>query len=169
MMMKCKVVKSMLMYAVALTTGSQFSEAFTPTTTTATTTTATGSWTPAKISTTSLIAAGRPAVAFINPISSSVPSSSALQMGVVENFITTSDAKTRKSKNDAYLKELQKRVDTINALETDVEELSDEELQAKTEEFRKRLSTGGEDINGPILEEMFAVVREAAWYVVLLL
>jgi preprotein translocase subunit SecA len=57
---------------------------------------------------------------------------------------------------------LQKRVDRINGLESTVEDLGDDELQAKTQEFRKRLA-GGEDLNGPLLEEAFAVVREAAW------
>jgi len=45
-----------------------------------------------------------------------------------------------------------------------MEELSDEELIGKTEEFRVRLGKG-EDINGKILEEAFAVVREASWRV----
>ena len=36
------------------------------------------------------------------------------------------------------------------------------ELAAKTDEFRQRLKNG-EDVNGPLLEEAFAVVREAAW------
>jgi len=59
---------------------------------------------------------------------------------------------------------VQKRVERINALEATIEELGDDELQAKTQEFRERLAKG-EDINGPILEEAFAVVREAAWRV----
>jgi preprotein translocase subunit SecA len=50
----------------------------------------------------------------------------------------------------------------INALESTIEELGDDELRRKTEEFRVRL-VKGEDINGPLLEEAFAVVREAAW------
>jgi preprotein translocase subunit SecA len=54
------------------------------------------------------------------------------------------------------------RVERINAMEPTVEDLGDDELQAKTTEFRERLRNG-EDINGPILEEAFAVVREAAW------
>ena len=81
----------------------------------------------------------------------------------MEEFITSTDAKTRQSKNEAYINELQKRVDKINKLEAEIEELSDEELQAKTQEFKTRLSGKKEDINGQILEEMFAVVREAAW------
>lgn len=90
------------------------------------------------------------------------PSSPALQMGVMEDFITGTDEKARQKENDEYLAKLQKRVDTINGLEPDIEDLGDEELQAKTTEFKERLAKG-EDINGPILEEAFAVVREAAW------
>lgn len=83
-------------------------------------------------------------------------------MGVMEDFITGTDEKARQKENDEYLAKLQKRVDTINGLEPDIEDLGDEELQAKTTEFKERLAKG-EDINGPILEEAFAVVREAAW------
>lgn len=83
-------------------------------------------------------------------------------MGIVEDFVTTTDAKTRQAGNEKYLGQLQKRVDSINALEETIEELGDDELQAKTQEFKNRLAKG-EDINGPLLEEAFAVVREAAW------
>jgi hypothetical protein len=89
-------------------------------------------------------------------------SSLALNMGLVKDFIVETDAKTRKADNEKYLKQLQQRVDKINALEATIEELDDEELQAKTDEFRARLKQG-EDINGRVLEEAFAVVREAAW------
>ncbi len=83
-------------------------------------------------------------------------------MGIVENFVAGTDEKTRKAGNEKYLSKLQERVDRINGLEETIEELDDDELQAKTEEFKQRLAKG-EDINGPILEEAFAVVREAAW------
>ena len=83
-------------------------------------------------------------------------------MNIVNEFVTSNDAKLRSKGNEKYLAELQKRVDTINKLETTIEELGDEELQAKTKEFQQRLAKG-EDIDGPILEEAFAVVREAAW------
>lgn len=86
----------------------------------------------------------------------------ALSMGVMEDFVAGSDEKTRKTGNDKYLAELQKRVDGINALEPTIEDLGDDELQAKTAELKARLKQG-EDINGPLLEEAFAVVREAAW------
>lgn len=83
---------------------------------------------------------------------------------VIEQFIADSDEKQRNADNAKYLAEIQKRVDRINALEPTIEDLGDDELQAKTEEFKQRLAKG-EDINGPLLEEAFAVVREAAWYV----
>jgi len=86
-------------------------------------------------------------------------------MGVVEEFITSRDSETRKGLNDEYLAKLQKRVENINKLEPTIEELGDEDMIAKTAEFRERLAKG-EDINGPILEEAFAVVREAAWRVI---
>ena len=53
------------------------------------------------------------------------------------------------------------RVNRINALEDEIEELSDEALKAKTEEFRSRLAAG--ETEDDLLEEAFAVVREAAW------
>jgi len=87
--------------------------------------------------------------------------------GLLDDVITGSKTFTvsdLKKKNESYLLELQKRVKRINAMENEMEELSDEELQAKTLEFRSRLAKG-EDINGVILEESFAVVREASWRV----
>jgi len=86
-------------------------------------------------------------------------------MGIVEEFVTGRDDETRRAANDEYLSTLQKRVDRINDLEPTIEELGDEDMIAKTAEFRARLANG-EDINGPILEEAFAVVREAAWRVI---
>ena len=97
--------------------------------------------------------------------SSSSSSSSALSMGVVEEFVTGRDAETRRASNDAYLATLQKRVEGINDLESAIEELDDADILAKTSEFRARLS-GGEPVDGPLLEEAFAVVREAAWRVI---
>ena len=82
--------------------------------------------------------------------------------GIVEDFVAGSDEKTRQKGNEKYLATLQERVNRINGLEESIEDLGDDELQAKTEEFRQRLAKG-EDINGPLLEEAFAVVREAAW------
>ena len=87
-----------------------------------------------------------------------------LSMGIVEDFVSDTDAKSRNTRNEKYLNELNKRVDRINGLEEGIEDLDDDELQAKSQSFRERLQNG-EDINGPILEETFAVVREAAWCV----
>jgi hypothetical protein len=89
-------------------------------------------------------------------------SGTALSMGLVEDFVAGSDEKTRNKGNEKYLATLQERVDRINGLEETIEDLGDEELQAKTDSLRQRLKNG-EDINGPLLEEAFAVVREAAW------
>mmetsp|Transcript_4079 Transcript_4079/g.7828 ORF Transcript_4079/g.7828 Transcript_4079/m.7828 type:complete len:1014 (+) Transcript_4079:168-3209(+) len=89
---------------------------------------------------------------------------SLLQMGVVEDFLAGTDNEKRKKENEKYVETLNQRVGKINALEPSIEDLGDDELMAKTEEFRTRLKKG-EDINGPILEEAFAVVREAAWRV----
>lgn len=87
-----------------------------------------------------------------------------LSMGIMEDFLSGADDSARSKANAAYIGQLQKRVDRVNGLEPEIEELGDEDLEAKTAEFRQRL-VGGEDINGPLLEEAFAVVREAAWYV----
>jgi preprotein translocase subunit SecA len=51
-------------------------------------------------------------------------------------------------------------VDKIDALSNDMEKLTDEELRAKTDEFKKRLSNG--ETLDDILPEAFAVVREAS-------
>ena len=62
--------------------------------------------------------------------------------------------------NDRFLKKLQPKVDAINALEADMQALSDEALKAKTQEFRDRLEAG--ETLDDILVEAFATVREAA-------
>jgi SecA DEAD-like domain len=87
-----------------------------------------------------------------------------LRMGIMEDFLAGSDKSKRDADNAQYLATLQQRVDRINAMESTIEDLGDDELEAKTREFQRRLQNG-EDINGPLLEEAFAVVREAAWYV----
>jgi len=85
-------------------------------------------------------------------------------MGLLDNFVAGTDAKTRTAGNEKYLAKLRERVNRINGLEATIEDLGDYELQQKTNVFRQRLANG-EDINGPLLEEAFAVVREAAWRV----
>ena len=62
------------------------------------------------------------------------------------------------TESERILKEIQPVVDRINSLEQTVSNLSDDELKAKTDEFRKRLSSGGP--LDDILPEVFAVVRE---------
>jgi preprotein translocase subunit SecA len=64
------------------------------------------------------------------------------------------------SRNDRLLKQLSKEVTKINALEPIFEALSDEEIKAKTNEFRERL-TNNESLDD-LLPEAFAVVREAS-------
>ncbi len=59
------------------------------------------------------------------------------------------------------LKRLRKRVKAINAIEPDVEKLSDNQLKKKTEEFKNRLKDDKTKLDD-ILPEAFAVVREVA-------
>ncbi|WP_027009566.1 preprotein translocase subunit SecA [Conchiformibius kuhniae] len=64
------------------------------------------------------------------------------------------------SRNDRLLKQYQKNVNKINALEEKMRELSDGGLQACTEQFKQRLQAG-ESLDA-LLPEAFAVCREAA-------
>ncbi len=64
------------------------------------------------------------------------------------------------SRNDRLLKQYRKQVVQINALEPSMAGLSDEELKAKTNEFRQRLADG-KSLDS-LLPEAFAVVREAS-------
>ena len=64
------------------------------------------------------------------------------------------------SKNERELKRIAPIVDRINSLEPDFQRLSDEELRAKTGEFKERLEKG-ESLDD-ILPEAFAAVREAS-------
>nr|WP_282438284.1 preprotein translocase subunit SecA [Corynebacterium kefirresidentii] len=61
------------------------------------------------------------------------------------------------------VKRLGKMADDVIALEDKYAELSDEELKAKTDEFKTRLKDG--EVMNDILLEAFATVREAAWRV----
>jgi preprotein translocase subunit SecA len=65
--------------------------------------------------------------------------------------------------SERELKKLDKTVEQILSLETDVQGLSDEALKEKTNEFKDRFRNG-EGLND-ILPEAFAVVREASWRV----
>lgn len=64
------------------------------------------------------------------------------------------------SRNDRLVRRMSKRVKKINDLEASVRALSDEELKAKTAEFRQRLSDG--ETLDALLNEAFATVREAS-------
>ena len=78
--------------------------------------------------------------------------------------------------NDRLLKQLRPIVIEISAMEPEIKKLSDEELKAKTAEFKARIAARLEgitdadeikkaekDVLDEILPEAFAVVREAGW------
>jgi preprotein translocase subunit SecA len=62
--------------------------------------------------------------------------------------------------NERRIRAYRPRVDAINALEAELEKLSDEQLRARTEAFRKELADGKE--LDDILVPAFATVREAS-------
>ena len=64
------------------------------------------------------------------------------------------------SRNDRLLKQYRKTVERINALESSLESLSDDELRGKTDLFRQRLAQGA--TLDDLLPEAFAVVREGS-------
>ena len=64
------------------------------------------------------------------------------------------------SRNDRVVRGMRKTVARINELEPSFQALTDAELRAKTDEFRKRLADG--QTEDQILPEAFAAVREAA-------
>lgn len=64
------------------------------------------------------------------------------------------------SRNDRLIKKKRVLVKKVNALSSEYEKLSDDALQAKTQEFRERLENG-EKLNH-LLPEAFATVREAS-------
>ncbi|MYJ52751.1 MAG: preprotein translocase subunit SecA [Gammaproteobacteria bacterium] len=63
-------------------------------------------------------------------------------------------------RNQRLLRKMQKSVLRINALEPEMQALSDEELKARTNAFRERSASG--ETAESLLEEAFAVVREAS-------
>lgn len=67
------------------------------------------------------------------------------------------------SYSDREIKRIISTVDKIEELDIKMTSLSDEELKAKTEEFKTRLNNG--ETLEDILPEAFAVVREASWRV----
>ena len=64
------------------------------------------------------------------------------------------------SRNDRLIKQYRRKCDAINKLEPAMQALSDEELKAKTQEFRDRIAKGA--TTDELLPETFAVVREAS-------
>ena len=76
-------------------------------------------------------------------------------MGIVEKIFG--------SHSDKELKRIYPLVDKIEALDSSMAALSDEELQAKTTEFKERLEKG--ETLDDLLVEAYAVVREAAYRV----
>ena len=64
------------------------------------------------------------------------------------------------SRNDRLLGKYRKIVAKVNALEKDFEQLSDEQIPAKTDEFRQRVAQGTS--LDDLLPEAFALVREAS-------
>lgn len=64
------------------------------------------------------------------------------------------------SANDRYVKSAQKIVDSINALEPQLQDFSDQELAAQTQKFRNQLAEGR--TLDDIMPEAFATVREAS-------
>ena len=72
------------------------------------------------------------------------------------NFLT----KIFGSRNDRLLKQYRASVTRINAMEAALEQLSDEALRAKTQEFKDRIAKG--ETLDALLPEAFAVVREGS-------
>src|SRR5215212_3155182 len=68
-------------------------------------------------------------------------------------------AKVVGTQNDRELKRLRPLVAQINALEPDIQALSDDQLRARTAEFKQRVANG--EAVDDLLVEAFAVVREA--------
>jgi preprotein translocase subunit SecA len=64
------------------------------------------------------------------------------------------------SRNQRLLKQYQRNVERVNALEPQISALADDQLKAKTDELRSRVANG--ETLDQVLPEAFAVVREAA-------
>src|SRR5262245_35136739 len=78
----------------------------------------------------------------------------------VAQFLWSLPARIFGSRNERLLKQYRQAVGQINAFEPALAKLSDAELRAKTDEFRKRVA-GGATLD-EVLPEAFAVVREAS-------
>lgn len=75
-------------------------------------------------------------------------------------FIKSFLRKVLGTSNERIVKQLRERVEQINALESHIAALSDDELRAKTQYLKGKLASGS--TLDDILNEAFAVVREAA-------
>jgi preprotein translocase subunit SecA len=75
-------------------------------------------------------------------------------------MVTSLLGKVFGTRNDRILKRLSKTVSKINALEPETEKLDDQQLKARTDEFRQRYQDG--ETLEQLLPEAFAVVREGA-------
>ncbi|MDH3832490.1 MAG: preprotein translocase subunit SecA, partial [Gammaproteobacteria bacterium] len=75
-------------------------------------------------------------------------------------MVTSLLGKVFGTRNDRILKRLSKTVNKINALEPETEKLDDQQLRARTDEFRQRYQDG--ETLEQLLPEAFAVVREGA-------
>ena len=64
------------------------------------------------------------------------------------------------SRNDRVVKKMDRIVDQVNAFEETLKALSDEQLKAKTGQFRQRISEG--ETLDDLLPEAFATIREAS-------
>lgn len=64
------------------------------------------------------------------------------------------------SRNDRTLRRMRKVVDLIGRMEPEIQKLTDEQLRAKTDEFRERLAKG--EVLEMLIPEAFAVVRESS-------
>ena len=87
-------------------------------------------------------------------------------------------AKVFGTSNEREIKRIMPLVERINALEPETKQLSDEQLRAKTGEFRRRIRERMDAVEDPgekdrelklvldeVLPEAFAVAREAGWRV----
>lgn len=75
-------------------------------------------------------------------------------MGIMEAIFGDLNAKE--------VKKLEKTADKVMELDEAMQKLTDDELRAKTEEFKDRCQNKGESLDS-LLPEAFAVCREAAW------
>src|SRR5258706_15531223 len=78
-------------------------------------------------------------------------------------MIDTLLAKVFGTKNEREVKAMGPVLASINALEPQMQQLSDEELAGKTQGFKQRLANG--ETLDDIMVEAYAVVREAGWRV----